>query len=59
MPAIAPTPARKNHGVFYYVFFGVLSLIATVFILFIGSAMLAGCIEGFNRGLENSRSLSK
>ena len=37
---VVATPPRKTHGVFYYVFWGVVSLIATVFILWVIMAIL-------------------
>ena len=45
---------RKKHGVFFYVFWGVISLIATGLILLIGMAMLSGVFEGAHEAINES-----
>ena len=41
----APFISRKKHGVFFYVFWGVISLMATALILSVGWAFLSGVFE--------------
>jgi hypothetical protein len=53
-----PQSQKKGHGVFYYVFWGMVSLIATVFILGAGCVMLTiglpAFLSGFNQARERS-----
>jgi hypothetical protein len=46
---------NKNRGVFFYVFWGVVSLIATGLILVVGMAMLSGFFDGFHHDLKNAK----
>jgi hypothetical protein len=44
---------NKNRGVFFYVFWGVISL--TGLILIVGMAMLSGLFEGFHHGVKSAK----
>jgi hypothetical protein len=46
---------KKHHGVFFYVFWSVLSLIGTVMILFVGSLFLSGVFSGVRQAVRESK----
>jgi hypothetical protein len=50
--AAANTQPARRHGIFYYVFWGTISLFATLVILFFGFIFLTAAGAGFIRGLS-------
>ena len=48
----APQSRKESHGIFYYVFWGTLSLIATLILI----PIIVGCILGFVGGLFSALS---
>jgi hypothetical protein len=50
----AAVAKRKHHGVFFYVFWGVMSLIATGIIILVALAMLTGFFAGVHQSVTSS-----
>ena len=54
----SPEPQKSGHSVFYYVFWGVISLFATIFILGMGCVMLTVGVPAFLSGFTQARNKS-
>ena len=51
--SVRSSPAARRHGIFYYVFWGTISLFATLAILFVGFLFLTGAGAAFLIGLSH------
>jgi predicted RNA-binding Zn-ribbon protein involved in translation (DUF1610 family) len=52
----SPVNPKKRHGVFFYVFWGVVSLIATVVVLFVVAGLTSGVFSGLHGSIALTQS---